>query len=287
MYHGETRTQTVLDLAEFARHNGADFIEIFTNGTLISQETVKRIKNLGVQVALSIYSSEAAIHDTITQTPGSFKKTLAAIHMLREVNVPVRAALIIMRQNEETIEQTLEMIKNLGLNIRAPDVVRPTGRAQETDIMPNIRTLLNFGFLTKPNFSTDPVSFQRNHLYNSCLAGKIAVTTDGRVIPCIFSRNETLGSVRNQELEEILQSQTVKETWELTKDRVLVCRDCEYRYACFDCRPLAADSSCGKNYSSAPAPRCTYNPYSGEWGSGIWRMNNHGEIIYEKLQIQN
>jgi len=85
----------------------------------------------------------------------------------------------------------------------------------------------------------------------------------------------------------VIISTKVKETWELTKDKVLVCKDCEYRYACFDCRPLAADSNCGKNYSTAPAPRYTYDPYSGEWGSGIWRINNHGEVIYEKLLIQN
>lgn len=284
-YHGETRTQTVLDLTEFAKGKGIDFIEIFTNGTLISKETVKRIKDLGVQIALSIYSSEPAIHDNITQTPGSFRKTLQAINMLKEADIPIRAPVVVMKQNEDTIEQTLEMIQKLGLNIRTPDVVRPTGRAQETNIMPNIRTLLKFGLITKPNFSTDPVSFRRNHLYNTCLTGKIAVTTNGRVTPCIFSRNETLGNVRDQELEEILQSQTVKETWELTKDKVLVCKDCEYRYACFDCRPLAVNSNYGKNYSNAPDPRCTYNPYSGEWGSGIWRMNNHREIIYEKLQI--
>ncbi|OGK38481.1 hypothetical protein A3F03_03245 [Candidatus Roizmanbacteria bacterium RIFCSPHIGHO2_12_FULL_41_11] len=286
-YRGETRTQTVLDLAEFAREKGIDFIEIFTNGTLISREAIKRIKDLGVQIALSIYSSDAIVHDGITQIPGSHKKTLKGINMLKEADIPIRAAVIVMRQNEDTIEQTLEMVLNLGLNNRAPDVVRPSGRAQESNIMPDIKTLLKYGFVTKPNLSTDPVSFRRNHLYNTCLAGKIAIATDGKVMPCIFSRKATLGNIKNQELEEILQSQTVKETWELTKDKVLVCRDCEYRYACFDCRPLAADSSGGKHYSDAPAPRCTYNPYNGEWGTGIWRINNHGQIINESLPIEN
>ena len=92
--------------------------------------------------------------------------------------------------------------------------------------------------------------------------------------------------LKDQELDEILQSPKLNETWELTKDKVLVCKDCEYRYACFDCRPLAADSNYGMNYSNAPAPRCTYNPYTGEWGYGIWKMNNHGQVMYEQLPIQ-
>jgi len=286
MFRGESRTQTVIDLAEYAKTVGVDFIEIFTNGTMMPQESIKRIKDIGAQIALSIYSSDPGIHDSITQSPGSFKKTLKTVNALLEADIPVRASLIIMKQNEDTVEQTLEMIKKLGLNIRPPDVVRPSGRAQEINIAPDIKTLLKYGLVTEPNFSTDQVSFHRNHLYNPCLAGKIAITTDGKVIPCIFSRNETLGNIKDQELEQILQSTELKNTWQLTKDNVLVCKDCEYRYACFDCRPLAADSSCGRNYTNAPSPRCTYNPYSGEWGSGIWRMNNHGEVIYDKLPIQ-
>ncbi len=286
-YRGETKTQTVLDLAEFAKEQDFNFIEIFTNGTLMSAETVKRIKNLEVAIALSIYSSNAAIHDSITQTPGSHKKTLVAINMLREAGVPIRAAIIAMKQNEDTIEQTLEMAQNLGLSVRAPDVVRPSGRAQKTDITSSIATLLKYGLIIKPNFSTDPINFRQNHLYHSCLAGKIAITTNGQVIPCIFSRNDILGSLRNQELADILESPALKETWELTKDKVLVCKDCEYRYACSDCRPLAEGSSCGKGYSNAPFPRCTYNPYTGEWESGVWKMNTQGEAIYEELPIQN
>lgn len=286
-YRGETKTQTVLDLAEFAKEQDFNFIEIFTNGMLISAETVERLKDLEVSIALSIYSSNAAIHDSITQTPGSHKRTLRAINILRGAGVPIRAAIIVMKQNEDTIEQTLEMVQNLGLDSRTPDVVRPSGRAQETNITPTVATLLKYGLITKPNFSTDTVSFQRNHLYHSCLAGKIAITTDGQVIPCIFSRNQILGSLKNQELTGILQSSALKETWELTKDKVLVCQDCEYRYTCFDCRPLAEGSSCGKGYSNAPFPRCTYNPYTGEWGSGIWKMNSKEEIVYEELPLQN
>lgn len=204
-YRGETKTQTVLDLAEFAREQDFSFVEIFTNGTLISAETVKRIKDLEVSVALSIYSSNAAIHDSITQTPGSHRKTLMAINMLQEAGVPVRAAIIVMKQNEDTIEQTLEMAQNLGLDNRAPDVVRPGGRAQETDITPSVATLLKYGLITKPDFSTDPDSFRRNQLYHTCLAGKIVITADGQVIPCIFSRNNILGSLKDQKLVEILE----------------------------------------------------------------------------------
>ena len=46
------------------------------------------------------------------------------------------------------------------------------------------------------------------------------------------------------------------------KDDVEGCKDCEYRYACDDCRPLAmgdGDGLYGKY------PRCTYLPSTCHW----------------------
>ena len=57
----------------------------------------------------------------------------------------------------------------------------------------------------------------------------------------------------------------------------MVCQDCEYRYVCFDCRPLSEGYAKGQSdYLHAPYPRCSYNPYTGEWGQGLWRMNGEG-----------
>ena len=46
----------------------------------------------------------------------------------------------------------------------------------------------------------------------------------------------------------------------MTKDHINVCKDCEFRYCCHDCRP---DSLSNDVY--AKPWYCTYNPYSGEW----------------------
>ena len=42
----------------------------------------------------------------------------------------------------------------------------------------------------------------------------------------------------------------------------MVCKDCEFRYCCHDCRPLAEGVAGNKK---AKYPRCCYNPYDGEW----------------------
>lgn len=45
-----------------------------------------------------------------------------------------------------------------------------------------------------------------------------------------------------------------------SKDKIRECSECEYRYACFDCRP----NSLSGNIYEKPW-YCTYNPLLGEW----------------------
>ena len=51
-----------------------------------------------------------------------------------------------------------------------------------------------------------------------------------------------------------------EEIMKLGKDHIDICCNCEYRYACFDCRPDAVSSDI-----YAKPWNCTYNPLSGIW----------------------
>ena len=50
--------------------------------------------------------------------------------------------------------------------------------------------------------------------------------------------------------------------WYLTKDKIHKCKDCELRYACFDCREIPMRV---ENNLYATNPYCKYNPYKGTW----------------------
>jgi radical SAM protein with 4Fe4S-binding SPASM domain len=50
--------------------------------------------------------------------------------------------------------------------------------------------------------------------------------------------------------------------WRISKDHMEICRQCEFRYVCTDCRAyLESDVSRGK-----PA-RCSYDPSTGRWAA--------------------
>lgn len=134
-----------------------------------------------------------------------------------------------------------------------------------------------------PNFSAPPDFFKRSVDRHNCLAGKLTITDTGDVLPCIFSRGKTVGNVlRDGSIETVLEGQ-IKDIWKITKDDVLVCQDCEYRYVCFDCRPISEGATQGNgNFETAPYPRCTYNPYEGEWANGTWKLDDQGRPFYDE-----
>lgn len=78
IYKGENG-EGVLDLAEHAKDIGYEFIEIFTNATLLTQRRIDRIRSLRLNMAVSLYSNDPEVHDKITNTPGSHKKNNGGI----------------------------------------------------------------------------------------------------------------------------------------------------------------------------------------------------------------
>jgi radical SAM protein with 4Fe4S-binding SPASM domain len=253
-----------LDLKELIEHAGGKSVEIevFTNGTQLNESIVKFFKEKNVNVAMSIYSYNAETHDSITQVRGSHERTLKSLKLLQAHGVPVRCGVVAMKQNESELEETCHFLSRLGVLERPPDPIRPTGRAKGLEYWPT-----EYGkkhMQTKPAFMISREDYERNRWWNSCWVGKAAVTAQGDVLPCVFARSQVVGNVRNQTLTEIVKSKAMVNLWSLTNDQIEVCKDCEYRYVCEDCRPWASEFTGNLH---AKSPKCKYNPYSGEWGS--------------------
>lgn len=101
--------------------------------------------------------------------------------------------------------------------------------------------------------------YRFNREFNSCWGKKIAVMRDGKVRPCIYSE-VIIGDLNSEPAEDIIER--ARSYWEITKDRVKKCRDCELRYICFDCREIARRK---ENDLYACNPHCSYDPYTGTW----------------------
>lgn len=248
------------ELVVKAYDEGYELIEIFTNATLIDDSAVEFFQAYNVNIATTIYAGDAATHDLVTNNKGSFIKTMEAIKKIQAAHVPLRIASIIMKANEHEADNIIKLCTELGVYTAPPDVVRPTGRGDDHTLLPTSYARPPI----KPPFFTDPSSFVRAQKYHSCLAGRLAITSCGDIIPCIFARSQLCGNILNTPLKDILESEALQKCWQTTKDHVSKCKDCEYRYACTDCRPHAQGCDPNKRWLAC-SKECSYNPYTGKW----------------------
>lgn len=102
--------------------------------------------------------------------------------------------------------------------------------------------------------------YMENTLYNNCLNRKISIDEDGEIKNCPSMKN-SFGKVNERTLKSVLHNKDFTEVWKINKEQIQVCRDCEYRHVCSDCRAYVSDSS---NIYSKPL-KCGYDPYSGVW----------------------
>lgn len=69
------------------------------------------------------------------------------------------------------------------------------------------------------------------------------------------------GNIYKMSLRDIMDNSDIKSLWNINKDQIDVCKDCEFRHMCMDCRCFIKDPD---NIYSQPA-KCTYNPYICKW----------------------
>jgi radical SAM protein with 4Fe4S-binding SPASM domain len=93
-----------------------------------------------------------------------------------------------------------------------------------------------------------------NQEMNPCWGASLGLDERGDVRPCLWSAR-VAGNVSTESPDTI--KARLAEYWNLTKDSIEVCSDCERRYVCSDCRVLAEER--GGALTSKTA-NCDYDP---------------------------
>ena len=252
------------EIVEYAKKIGIERIDVFTNGTLIKEHTAQILKEVGANVRVSIYGYDSETHDYITKRPGSFIKLDHSINMLQKYGVPVSPAIVLMEENQSYLTGIIEYLKSKNLEYHGFDTVRKVRHSPQKSHCVTDQEVLNKRLMLMPRFTTSLYDYCCSLNWNNCWFGKMSIAANGEVIPCIFARDLSCGNVRNDSWDDIKKS--LIEKWKITKDHVLVCKDCEYRYACDDCRPLALGET-GELLNKYP--RCLYDPHTGKWEQPI------------------
>lgn len=228
-----------------------EFIEIFTNGTLVNDKIIELLKTKNIHLALSVYSYIEKMHNTVTQDASSFSRTIETIKKIQRNKIKYRVARVIIK-GIELGDKNTELF-TLSTN---RDYVRLSGRANIK--LYDEHMLLN-KLITQRTFTKKVKleTFSENMAVCHCFAKNLYIDVNLNVFPCVMERRMTYGNLFSSSLKQLVEKSRIKF---LTKDHIDDCKDCEFRYFCYDCRPDTL-SEC---ITSKPW-FCTYNPSTGTW----------------------
>lgn len=224
-------------------------IEIFTNGTLITNEWFEYLAQNRICIALSVYSYDKNEHDKVTGIKGSWEMTNDTINKLKSYNIKYRVCNVLMKDLD--IQEANTELYKLS---RDKDIVRMTGRGNFGLLSDE---LIRKRLITKQTFEDKfSLSFCKRMVSgHNCFNTRIYIAADLDVYPCVMERRFRHCNIA--ECQELLLDDSIRM---LGKDAIEECKECEFRYACFDCRP---NSLSGEKYEKPWY--CTYNPYDGIW----------------------
>ncbi|MCF6347358.1 MAG: grasp-with-spasm system SPASM domain peptide maturase [Flavobacteriaceae bacterium] len=130
----------------------------------------------------------------------------------------------------------------------------------------NITSFKSCGIVDSKYFTTNLPKVLEAINHNSCLHKKISIDINGKIKNCP-AMPESFGNINETLLKEAINAEGFKKYWNITKDQIITCKDCEFRYICTDCRAYIENPL---DKYSKPL-KCGYNPYTMEWEE--WAVN--------------
>lgn len=126
-------------------------------------------------------------------------------------------------------------------------------------------TFLTNGKKNMKDLKIEIYDFFYNQHFNPCLGQQVAVDCGGEIKPCLWW-DTSLGTIGENNLIDMINTEALDEYWKLTKDKINVCKNCELRYFCPDCR-MSHSTSIGTDFLKEKPAYCTYDPYSGDYAN--------------------
>ena len=291
--HGEMTTQECLDVIEQLAKAGTlmltfsggeiflrpDLYEILaasrrlhfdvslkTNAILVTPERAATLGELGVRrVQISVYSRDPEIHDAITKVPGSLKRTLAAIPLLKQQGIAVKLACPLMKQNLLAYRGVIELANELDVPYVMDMTITPMMDGSESTLPLRASSSMLLPVLQDSSLSGCaprlPSNASADHPFSPVAVG--SATSSGIEsaayddLPCSAGHNscyispygdvyacvqlpKPAGNIRQQAFRDIWYGSPVLEDVRSIRDSELsVCGGCAIRSFCERCPGLA------------------------------------------------
>ena len=277
----------IFDLARYGTAKGFRMV-MATNGTLITEETVKEMKASGIQrISVSLDGPDPKTHDAFRRVKGSFEGSLQGIELAKGASLEFQINTTITQINLHLVPDILRLAVNLGAVALHIFLLVPTGRGkemQDQEISPadyektlhwfydqRDKVPLQLKATCAPHYyrilrqrakaegkKITPQTHGLDAMTRGCLGGIsfCFISHTGQVQPCGYLELNC-GNVREKPFPEIWAASEVFRNLRNTDAYQGKCGRCEFRKVCGGCRARAYETL--GDYM-AEEPYCVYEP---------------------------
>lgn len=246
-------------------------VTVSTNATLINRDVAKRLKAVGVSyIATSLYGPDE-FHDALVGVPGTRKRVVEAIRILREEGVGVAVKTALSKDTWPFIYDLIQEAKDLDAGLIYLCDLITSGRSEDgednritasqwreladfilDDTLASIKNGkkgLEYDIGAMPSFVPYIAerlvekgyditrTTERLKIMTACPVGKghMNINSEGGIMPCQFAQDWTIGSIRDTTVQ-----QAVEMLFDLRRQPVTgKCGECDYLGICYGCRTKA------------------------------------------------
>jgi radical SAM protein with 4Fe4S-binding SPASM domain len=219
-------------------------VQLLSNGTMLQPGVAGRLasyRNL-MGVSISIYGATPAVHDGITQIPGSWRRTWEGVRRLRHLGIAVRLKFIIMGPNAHEVAQMRAAADAEGFGYSLDMTITPRHDASRGSLAMRMTGAQVDGLYRGPLRDLMPKGnrdISDDGFACNCARGNCAISAYGDVYPCI-SVPWSAGNVREQRFEAIWRTSPVFQ-------RIRGLRIADYEA----CAPCTDKPFCNRNRGAA------------------------------------
>ena len=256
---GEAGLPLHKDFAEIIRYaKSLDLnIVVLSNLTLCDERMVALLKEIDPQfVNVSLYAVTEAVHDSITQIPGSCRKTKTAIDALQAAGVHIRIATPFMRENKGCVEELKEYATRRHVHFVADSEI--FGQIDHSCANQNhalsIQELEQLLSSHKDVFGKGRIESER------CLCdakvcdigeGRLNLDAEGKYYPCDGFHGAIIGDARKDSLWDVWTGEALNKLRALKNRDFGNCASCSDRAWCKVCS-MRNYNETGNMFTHAP-----------------------------------
>jgi radical SAM protein with 4Fe4S-binding SPASM domain len=223
------------ELAERAKKNSFE-VNLFTNGTLIDEKMVSKLEKSVDEIQFGLDGATPDVNDKI-RGKGVYNKVLKAIQLLRDTQIKLKIAVVIMPQNIDDFRENLETLSGelenvdmkFGLAInegRANKTFRFSSETEGEIALQEILKILYQKRLKRMR-NIEPNLISRNCGYGEI----ITVFSNGDVYPCGIPKQK-YGNIRIDNFLDLVRK--IKEDMIAFRvENLEDCPKCDLKYICF------------------------------------------------------